>query len=205
MPNSVIPDSHANRLAFFKNLKQVITDNATALKLDAAALATIAALLDPIIAKYQTLVDAEVAASAASVDAEQTFNGSKEQVLALFASLRANPGLTAGLGDEMKIYSSTPEHDPATIKPKIKAVSEPGHVRITGSKDYAELVNIYLRLAGTAAWTLVGIKRKKFPFDDQTPLKVAGTPEQREYCARGVIDDEEIGLMSDIVTVVFGG
>jgi hypothetical protein len=87
----------------------------------------------------------------------------------------------------------------------IKAEAQPGVVRITGSKDYAELVNIYMRVVGTAAWTLVGIKRKKFPFEDQTPLKSAGMAEAREYAARGVIDDNEVGQMSDIVQVAFAG
>jgi hypothetical protein len=62
-----------------------------------------------------------------------------------------------------------------------------------------------MRVAGTAAWTLVGVKRKRFPFDDQTPLKAAGTAEVREYAARGVINDEEVGQMSDIVQATFGG
>ncbi len=205
MPNAVIPDSHNNRLTFFKNLKQEIADNATALGLAAANLTPINALLDPLIAKYQALVDAEQAVVEASADADQVFTASKDDLLALFANLRANPKLTDGMGAAMKIYTQTTQRNPDDTKPAIKADAQPGHVRITGSKDYAELINIYMRLVGTAAWTLVGIKRKKFPFDDQTPLKTSGTPERREYIARGVIDDEEVGQMSDIVSVTFGG
>jgi hypothetical protein len=62
-----------------------------------------------------------------------------------------------------------------------------------------------MRLVGTVSWVLVGIRRKKLPFDDQTPLKVAGVPEQREYQAVGVIGDNEVGQPSDIVQVAFGG
>lgn len=90
-------------------------------------------------------------------------------------------------------------------KPWLKATAQPGHVRITGSKDYADLINIYMRLNGTADWTLVGPRRMKLPFDDQTPLKVAGTPENREYMARGVINDQEVGHPSSIVTATYGG
>lgn len=43
------------------------------------------------------------------------------------------------------------------------------------------------------------------PFDDYTALAVAGTPEVRKYQAYGVLNDVQIGLASDIVTVTFGG
>ncbi len=205
MSNAIVPDSHSNRLAFFLNLKQGIADNATELGFDAATLASIYDLLDPLIDKYQALVDAELAVVAASANADQVYTFKKDGLLALFANLRANPKLTGGMGEAMKIFSQTSAHDPNGIQPKIKVVAQPGQVRVTGSKDYAELVNIYMRLVGTVAWTLVGIRRKKFPFDDQTPLKVAGAAEVREYAARGVINDEEVGLMSDIVEVTFAG
>ncbi len=105
----------------------------------------------------------------------------------------------------MNVFTKTTAHDPNAIKPKIKAEAFPGSVRITGSKAYAELVNIYTRIGGTTSWRLVGIQRKKFPFDDQTPLKTPGMAETREYAARGVINDEEVGEMSDIVQVAFAG
>lgn len=205
MARGIIPDSHANRLDFFQNLKQAIADNAAALGLNAAALAAANAILDPLIAAYQTLVDAEQAATAAGADADQVFAQENADLRALFNNLKANPKFTDGMGEAMRIFTQTTQRNPDDIKPKIKATAQPGSVRITGSKDYAETVNISMRLAGTSAWTLVGIKRKKFPFDDQTPLKTPGVPEVREYEARGVIGDDEVGQHSDIVRVTFGG
>jgi len=52
---------------------------------------------------------------------------------------------------------------------------------------------------------LLVARHSKFPFDDDSPLAVSGTPETREYRAVGVVDDEEIGQPSDIVSVVYGG
>lgn len=205
MAQNIIPDSHANRLAFFKNLKKEINDNAATLGLDADEVAAANAILDPLIAAYQTLVDAEAAATQASADADQVFAAQNSDLRALFNNLKANPKCTDGMAAAMQIVTPATQHDPNATKPKIKADAQPGHVRITGSKDYAELVNIYSRVVGTSPWTLVGIKRKKFPFDDQTPLKTASVPEQREYMARGVINDEEVGEPSDIVQVTFGG
>jgi hypothetical protein len=201
----IIPDSHANRLTFFTKAKTEIADNAATLGLDAAEIAAANAILDPLIAAYQKLVDAEDAATQASADADQVFSQQNTALRALFNNIKNNPKCTDGIIAAMQIATPATQHNADDTKPTIKAVAQPGHVRITGSKDYAELVNIYSRIVGTAAWTLVGIKRKKFPFDDQTPLKTPGVPEQREYMARGVINDEEVGLDSDIVSVLFGG
>jgi hypothetical protein len=206
MPQDIIPDSHKNRLDFFKNLKKEIADNAATLGLNAAAVAAANAILDPLIATYQTLVDAETAVDSASADAEQVFGEQNDPLRALFANLKANPKFTDGMGAAMRIFTQATQRDPADIKPRIKAVAEPGHVRVTGSKDYAETVNVSMAVVGSGAPpTIIGHKRKKFPFDDQTPLKVPGVPEIREYFARGVIGDEEVGQRSDIVRVTFGG
>ncbi len=205
MSQDIIPDSHANRLAFLINLKQQIAADAAALNLDANALAAANAILDPLIAAYQALVMAEQTVVTANANAAQLFAQQNDPLRALINNLKANPKFTDGMGAAMQIFTKSGAPQPAQTKPKIKAESQPGHVRITGSKDYAELVNIYMRLVGTAAWTLVGIRRKKFPFDDQTPLKVPGVPEAREYEAIGVIGDNEVGQASDIVQVTFGG
>ena len=63
-----------------------------------------------------------------------------------------------------------------------------------------------MRVVGApGGFTTIGHKRKKFPFDDQTPLKTSGVPEVREYTAQGVIGDDEVGQPSDIVSVTFAG
>ena len=172
----ILPDSHANRLDFFQNLKQTIADNAAALGLNATAVAAANAILDPLIAAYQKLVDAEQAVVSASADADQVFTQQNGDLRALFNNLKANPKFTDGMGTAMRIFTTSTARDPAQTKPRIKATAAPGHVTITGSKDYADLVNIYMRLAGTMAWTLVGIRRRKFPFDDQTRSKPPASP-----------------------------
>ena len=205
MSQKIVPDSHVNRLNFLKTLKTEFNTNAAALKYDAGFVASTNAMLDTLIAAYQTLVDAEAAAAQASADAAGVFDPNSEALHKLFDNLKSNPNCTPAMRVAMGIDSKSTNKPAAQIKPTINVEAQPGHVRITGSKDYAELVNIYMRLVGATAWTLVGIRRKKFPFDDQTPLKTPGVPEAREYMARGVIGDDEVGDPSDIVPVTFGG
>ena len=40
-------------------------------------------------------------------------------------------GPTDGMGEDMRIFTKAVTHDPAQTKPAIKAVSQPGQVRIT--------------------------------------------------------------------------
>lgn len=205
MAQSIIPDSHENRLAFFINLKTQLAADAAALGWNAAKIAAVNAILNPLIATYQMLVDSENAVVVNNANAAEVFGQEKAALQDLVTEIKANPGCTAGMAKDMGLVTTSNKPAPADMQPTIKAAAQPGSVRLTGSKDYADLVNIYLRLAGTAAWTLIGIRRQKFPFDDQTPLKTPGVPETREYQARAVVGDDEVGLPSDIVQVTFGG
>jgi hypothetical protein len=54
-------------------------------------------------------------------------------------------------------------------------------------------------------WKLIAIRKRRFPYYDETPLTHVGTPEVREYMAIGVIADEEIGQPSETKEVVFAG
>jgi len=205
MPSDYIPDSFENRYNWLVNLKQQVNDNAATLKLTAAQLAAFNTLIDALIDAYKAVIDAQAALDQASGDAQDLYGTSAGDLRAFINQLKANPLFTDGMGAAMQIFTTGSVPDAASIKPTIKAAAERGHVRITGSKNYAETVNLYMRIAGTAAWTLIAPKRKKFPFDDQTPLKTPGVPEQREYMARGVIGDDEVGQDSDIVSATFAG
>ncbi|MGI8436909.1 MAG: hypothetical protein ACR2NX_08385 [Chthoniobacterales bacterium] len=202
---NTVPDSYSNRAVFFKNLKTQNHDHAAELHWDAAKLTAIDALLDQLIAAYTAVVSAEAAAAAASANAAQIFQNQNPDLVKLLTELRANPGLSDGMRSDMQLPKGKAGVDPASIKPSLKVKVESGGVIVSGSKNYAELINIYMRIEGTTPWILAGVRRKRLPFEDQTPLKVAGTPEAREYMGRGVIDDEEVGQESDIVRVVFGG
>jgi len=54
-------------------------------------------------------------------------------------------------------------------------------------------------------WKLIAIRLLKFPYFDEHPLAVPGTPEVREYMAMGVLDNDEAGQPSEIKEVVFAG
>lgn len=190
---------------FFINLKTQLHADAAALHWDAGKIGAVDALLDPLIGSCQTLVESENAVVVNNADTAQVFGDRKAGLQSLFTEIKANPGCTVGMARDMGLVTTSSKPAPADMQPTIKAAAQPGYVRVTGSKDYADLVNIYMRVAGTAAWTLIGIRRQKFPFDDQTSLKTPWVAETREYEARAVVGDDEVGVPSDIVSVTYAG
>lgn len=199
-----IPDSVPNRYTWLRGLKEQVNNNATELKLSAADLTAFNALIDPMIALYKAVIDAQAALDEASGNAQDLFGTSVAELRAFLNALKTNPAFTKGMGDAMKIFSTDSAPAEGDIKPVIKVEPQRGFVRISGTKNYAERVNLYLRRKN-GAWVLVASSRKTFPFDDQTPLLAAGVPEEREYMARGVNGDSEVGQDSAIVSCTFAG
>lgn len=115
------------------------------------------------------------------------------------------PGYLPSIGEQFDWIGETTERDPATGRPTIEVEAQRGRVMITGKKPSYEAVNIYSRKAGETTWKLIAIRKRKFPFIDETPLTTPGTPEVREYMAIGVINDEEIGNPSETKEVAFAG
>ncbi len=76
---------------------------------------------------------------------------------------------------------------------------------VSGTKPGFDAVNIYRRIKGQVQWQLVAVRKRRFPYFDESDLAVAGQPEVREYMAIGVVNDEEIGQMSEIKEVVYAG
>jgi hypothetical protein len=118
-------------------------------------------------------------------------------------NLKTTTGFTDGDADTLDVATSSSTFDPATYKPQIKVEAHPGYNELIGRKRGAQALNFYMRIKGVGPWTLLASKRATFPFSDDTPPATAGKPEEREYIALGVMNDEEIGQASDIVTAVF--
>jgi hypothetical protein len=204
MPSDYIPDSFENRYNWLVNLKTQVNTNAAALKLDAAKLAAFNTMIDSLIAVYKAVIDAQTALDTASGNAHDTYDSNVGDLRAFINEMKNNTLCTDGMEAAMQILTTGGGPADADIKPSINAAPARGYVRITGSKNYAETVNLYMRRKN-GQWVLIAAKRKRFPFDDQTPLAVAGVPEEREYMARGVNGDDEVGQDSDIVSAVFAG
>ena len=98
--------------------------------------------------------------------------------------------------------------DPTQWQAKIRLAecTGPAQVRLKLAKAGGEVdANaVYYRRKGQTVWIKLGIFMQA-EIIDHTPCATPGQPEEREYQVRSVIKDEEIGIASDIETVIVRG
>src|SRR5258706_9715578 len=115
MPSDYIPDSFENRCNWLANLKKEVNANAVALTLPADKVTAFNALIDPLIASYKALLDADAALRKASGDAQDLFDTTGGGVRDFIGELKANPLFTQGMGDAMQVFTSNNAPQPADI------------------------------------------------------------------------------------------
>jgi hypothetical protein len=141
----------------------------------------------------------------AASQAKQTqANTSLTGLRAEIAKWKLADGMTDAIAAELQIVGGGSPFNPETYKAQINAQVFSGYVRIKFTKLGADGIILNSRIKGTMGWKFVS-RDTNSPYDDHTPLAVAGQSEVREYQAFGLLNDEQIGQPSDIVTVTFAG
>ena len=151
-----------------------------------------------------TNVEAQATAHKATADKNAAVSAQEVTLRAIIKRAKTAPGYTEAIGKDLQIIGSDDVSNFAGYKPALTAQVYPGHVTLSFQKLGAEGVNIYSRLKGTAAWTKLAFDSHS-PYVDNRATATAGVAENREYMAMGVVNDEEVGQQSDIVSATFGG
>ena len=207
-----IPQNRAQQRAWWLNLRTGIVTWGPVLGLLPADITAVQATCDAQIA----LIDAEVAAQTAldsAIQAEKmgfALNGTaiKESI----ANWKTRPPYTAEIGAALQLLGSAPATSgvstPGAAQDAYKCIVTVkilhGEIRIDWKKMGAQGVHIYTRLSGQTVWVLIG-RDTNSPYIDGRPLANPAIPETREYMLRGMIDDEEIGVDSDVQSVTWNG
>lgn len=127
------------------------------------------------------------------------------QVIARFAAaMKKHRNYTEPLGSALGIIGSVTTIDLSDLRPSISPRVFPGKVEVRFNLQTMKSITIYSRLKGTNGWERLG-NDKASPFIDTRALTVANQPETREYAARYFDGKEDVGQMSAIETIVFGG
>ncbi len=200
-----IPTKRERRKAWLQNL----SNKAAAQVVAGSGTADVATSL-------KTVADAVIAAYDATDTAKTTFEGKKameadmeatgvSNIRSLLTTLKVLPNWKASGADaQLQASSSKSEFYPDTYKAQLTVSIKGGLITLGFKKRGVVGLAIYGRLRGSQVWTKLGFNTLS-PYIDGRPLAVAGVAETREYMARGVIDDEEIGIESDIVSITFAG
>lgn len=121
------------------------------------------------------------------------------------SSLQYTPDV---IGVALRTEPTGTPFDPAAWKAKIRLAecTGPAQVRLKLAKagGAVDANAVYCRRKGQTVWTKVGVFTQA-EITDTTPCATPGQPEEREYQVRSVIKDVEIGIASDIETVIVRG
>ena len=200
-----VPGQRVRRYQWYVNLSENLLTEAPKFGLSTQEATAAKAVVDAIIAAMDATNAAETALTGART-AEQNIEAQK--LLILRGNIRNWKTLplmpASGSEGVLQLTGAAIAFDPSTYKPVIRASIEGGKVVVSGAKKGVEGWAIYTRLRGSQPWEKLAVENHP-PYYDTRPLAQANVPEVREYMVRGVMDDQEIGLDSDIVSVTFAG
>jgi len=204
MAGDFIPPAKGDYRAWLLNLKTQITTQGPLFTLPAGEVTATTGACTAQIA----LADAAVAAASALKSALQAEADGKKTTNALLrnkiSDWKQMPLFTPAIAQELRVIGAAAAFDPGAYKPDFKVKIAGGEIRLDWVKKGADAVHIYGRLRGQPGWTLLGMDTSS-PYIDGRPLAQANVPETREYKLRGVVQDVEIGLDSDILSITWGG
>lgn len=196
-----VPSKRNDQYLWWKNLSDNITAEGPKIGLAAADITAAKAVADDQLGKMEATDAAKAALDGARATEKVATEANLLNIRAKVRNWKTLAGYAAsGSEGVLKLKGSGPVFDPGAFKPVLKVSIEGGQIRIEFTKGGADAVAVYCRLRGTAAWTKIGTDSSS-PYFDTKPLANPNVPEVREYMGMGVIDDEEIGLPSDIVSV----
>ena len=200
-----IPYKRDGRYLWYKNLSANVVAEAVKFGGVAADATAIKALADGIIAKYDATNAAQLALDAARVMEHNAEPAALAQIRAKVRNWKTLANYpSSGSEGVLQLHGTDSPFDPTTYKAEFTATPASGGVRLDFTKKGADRVAFYSRLRGTVPWHSLGTHTDS-PHLDVTPLAQAGVPEAREYMARGMVHDAEIGQDSDVANVTFAG
>ncbi|MBI5684393.1 MAG: hypothetical protein HZC54_04875 [Verrucomicrobia bacterium] len=201
----MVPKKRSQRYLWYKNISDNIATEGPKFGLTPAEAAATKALTDAIMASMEATDTAQGILDGARTTEQSVEGTNLTQLRAKVRNWKTLPAFPAsGSEGVLQLKGAEAEFDPATYKPAIRVSIEGGKVVVSGAKKGVEAFAIYARLRGSQTWERLAVENHP-PYYDTRPLAQLNVPEVREYMVRGVVDDQEIGLDSDIISVTFAG
>ena len=199
-----LPHNDGDKLNWYTNYNSKIGTDGPTVGLSAGDITAIQSKLGAYLSQFNSLVQLKNTLKAMTATTRALEKALLVDVRKQVARLKTHAGFTPGIAANLDVVGEPDAFDPDTFKPKLTVTVFPGTVRAEFIKGETDGVNLYCRLRGQTGWKFVA-RDTNSPYEDHTPLAQPGVPEAREYCARAVLGDQEIGQMSDIVSVTYAG
>jgi hypothetical protein len=140
---------------------------------------------------FPSAVDISEAPTAVPQGIEQRFR-------ALVAQIKANSAYTVSMGEDLGIVADESSVDLG--KPELTVKVEGGTPIIAFKKSKSDGVKIYSKQGTEAAFSFLAVDTRS-PYVDNRPNQTPGTPETRQYYAYFIVNDEQVGSQSDVISV----
>lgn len=199
-----MPKKDTDLVNWLTNFKTKISGYAATFTLSAEKVAQLIAYCDAVIAQIQAVEQAKSALASKITQKETVKKTNLGALRGELNILKASPAMTDTISTDLQVVGTADDFNPETYKPVITGQPFSGFNRLKFTKKGVDGLKFYSRLKGQTAWKFLALDTNS-PYDDYNPPATPGVAEVREYQAFGVIDDEQIGQPSDIVSVTFGG
>jgi len=195
------PNKRSEKLPWWKKISQEITTEGAKFGLLPAAITAAKEVADNQISVMEATDNAKSALEGARAVEEVRTAVNEQAIRAMIRNWKTLPGYPdSGSEGVLGLRAVEPAFDPSAYKPVLKISLDGGRIKIEFVKGRVDAVAVYCRPRGTSAWTRL-IADTGSPYYDTAPLANPAVPEVREYKAMGVIDNVEVGLASDIVSI----
>jgi len=179
-----------------------VTANGTSVGVTADELTDLGADNTALHNKTNAAVTATAAALRANGERATTRKSVERNARALGQRIRKNKNCTEEIAKQMGLVGEEDTTDMTVAQPVLVANPLPhGAVEIAFNKSKADGVNLYCQRDGDSGFVFLA-RDTASPYVDNRPLLVAGKPEVRKYRGIYVVNDAEVGLVSDDVTAV---
>jgi hypothetical protein len=199
-----IPHSLGELRAWLANFKAQLGSLGASLGYTAPQITLIQGYAQGIIDKIDAVVTAQAALDAA-ITARDTTKKTNLALLRIEAQkIKDNPATPAGAADDLGLNGSHHTVDEDNYQPDLSVSLVGGMPTLKFTKKGVDGMKIMHRLKGAASWSLLAVVTKS-PYVDHITLANPGVAETWEYCAYGLINDQPIGLQSDVVHITYAG
>jgi hypothetical protein len=202
--NDYFPRSSAQQVPWLTNFKNKIVTYGPVLGLTKEEIESYQNYCESTIVKINAVETKKSELKAAVISRDQAINSKDNRFRTDIMHLKTSVGFEKSIGEELGVIGSNVSMDKSVYKPAITVRLFAGVVQVKFVKKGIDAVNIYHRKKGASAWQFLS-RNSKSPFIDKIVLANPNQPEHWEYRALGIKNDEEIGLPSDIVEIVFAG
>ncbi|MFI5218502.1 MAG: hypothetical protein ACHQNT_03355 [Bacteroidia bacterium] len=199
-----LPRSENDLVNWLKNYKLKLATHGATLGLTAAEITAQQNLCDAMIAEIELNFQVQRDAQEQTAVKDARLNTDLPLVQQRVANMKTNSNYTTAIGEDLGVIGDETRFDQVNYKPEFKAQTFPGQVKLDFAKKGVQGIKFFSRNKGAPVWEFLALDTRT-PYVDTRPLADPSKPETREYMGVGVINDEQVGQQSDIVTVVFGG